>query len=396
MNIIEILTGMINSFWNISVQMAPWLLLGFIFAGVMYELIPESVMEKLAGKRGLGSIIKVSLLGIPLPICSCGIVPVSAALKKRGAGPGAVSAFLITTPQTGAESIAVTWSMLGWIFALFRVGAAFLTGIICGVAVEYFTPPHLDPDHQPEPEDCHKHEHHEETESCCSPKAEPEKKSCCSHEAESEKDSCCSEESGTEESCCSKSSCCSEGHGKSQNAIIKLFTYAFGELIEDLGNLLLIGLVVAAAIDVFIPKEFVTDFGDSPWAMLIMLAAGLPMYVCSTASVPIAATLMLKGISPGAALVFLVTGPATNAAALTALSKIIGKRALVIYLVTLVILSLACGFVLDLIPGVRTAAQEAMSHGEHGTNWIGIISAIFLYLIIARVWIKGLKQKLSS
>lgn len=384
MNLFEILTGMINSFWNISVQMAPWLLLGFLFAGVMYELIPESVMERMAGKRGLGSIIKVSLLGIPLPICSCGIVPVSAALKKRGAGPGAVSAFLITTPQTGAESIAVTWSMLGWIFALFRIAAAFLTGIICGIAVEYFTPPHLDPDHQPEPEpeECHKHDYKEEPESCCSHKVEPEKKSCCSHNAEPEA-----------ESCCSKSSCGSEEHGKPQNAIVKLFAYAFGELIDDLGNLLLIGLVVAAAIDVFIPKEFITDLGDSPWAMLVMLAAGLPMYVCSTASVPIAATLMLKGISPGAALVFLVTGPATNAAALTALSKIIGKRALIIYLITLVVLSLACGFVLDLIPGVRAAAQESMSHGEHGTNWIGIISAIFLYLIIARVWIIGLKRK---
>jgi uncharacterized protein len=338
----EIITGALTAFWEISKLMAPWLLLGFFVAGIMSELIPESVMERFAGKPGLWSIVKVSLLGVPLPICSCGIVPVAAALKKRGASRGAVSAFLITTPQTGAESIAVTWSMLGWIYALFRVAAAFLTGIICGIAVEHLAPPHVEAE-------------------------EPEVTSCC-----------------TQKSCCSDAE---EAEPTSKpNPYVRVFAYAFGDLPRDLGNLLLIGLVAAAALEFFIPKDFLSGLGGSPWAMLLMLAAGLPMYVCSTASVPIAAALMLKGVSPGAALVFLVTGPATNAAALTALSKIIGKRALIIYLTTLVILSLAFGFLLDMIPGVN-GAKEAMEHAQSGPNWLGTISAIFLYLTIIRVWL---------
>jgi uncharacterized membrane protein YraQ (UPF0718 family) len=373
MNYLDIPVGFLSSFWEISKQMAPWLLFGFLVAGIMSELIPESVMERLAGKPGLGSIIKVSLLGIPLPICSCGIVPVSAALKKRGASQGAVSAFLITTPQTGAESIAVTWSMLGWIFALFRVAAAFFTGIICGIAVEYFAPPHemKDESELAAKPCCHNEDCSEEKE------PEPAAESCC-HSTKS-----CELEETEQSSCC---------HSKKStvepNSFTKVVAYAFDDLPRDLGNLLLIGLAVAAALDFFLPKDLLEGIGQTPWALLIMLAAGLPMYVCSTASVPIAATLLMKGVSPGAALVFLVTGPATNAAALTALSKIIGKKALVIYLTTLIILSLIFGFVLDLIPGVNGAAMKAMEHAGHGTDWLGIISAVLLYLIIVRIWIK--------
>ena len=289
--------NMPSEFWATLAEMAPYLLFGFLVAGALSVLVSPEFVERHLGGRGLWPIVKASAFGVPLPLCSCGVIPVAASLRRHGASRGATTAFLISTPQDGVDSVLVTLSLLGPVFAIFRPIVALVSGFLGGVLVGKGA------DGQ-------------------TGDAPPAK-------------------------ACADACCASEEHGKVRRAL----TYGFGALPRDIGRTLLIGLVVAALISAAVPEDFFGKYlGQGKLlTMLVMMAVAIPVYVCATASVPVAAALIAAGISPGGALVFLMTGPATNIATISTVWKVMGKKTALIYLATVAVSALAAGLALDYI-----------------------------------------------
>jgi uncharacterized membrane protein YraQ (UPF0718 family) len=319
--------------WDVMAIMAPYLLLGFFVAGLLGAFVPVSFIENHLGKRGLWQIVKASLLGVPIPLCSCSVIPVAASLRRHGATKGATISFLTSTPQTGVDSIAATWGLLGPLFAVFRMAVAFVTGVICGVAVEAFTPPS------------------EESEGECRDEHCPT----------------CNPESGA--------------HKWKQ-----VFVYGFGTLPRDIGQALLVGILVSGLLGALVPADFFTRYLSSEWlSMLAVMALGIPLYVCSTGSIPIALAMIGMGLSPGAALVFLITGPATNAATIATVLKTMGRRAVVIYLITLSGCSLAAGWLLNRVITTQVITEQVHHHAAEAGRFEQICTFILVGLLISAV-----------
>jgi len=296
----QLLLNILEGFWGVLGEMAPYLLLGFALAGGLSVLISARTVERHLGGRGIWPVVKAAAFGIPLPLCSCGVIPVGASLRRHGASRGATTSFLIATPQDGVDSVFVTLSLLGGTFAVFRPLVALVSGVLGGSAVAAVTGNDAEGGRQPET--CR--------EACCEP----------------------------------------GGGGKLRRAL----AYGFGTLPQDIGRALLIGLVVAALISAIVPDSYFADYlGGGVLAMLVMMVLGIPVYVCATASVPVAAMMIVKGVSPGAALVFLMTGPATNAAAIATIWKVMGRRTALVYLATVAVTAVAAGLTLDYIFQVR-------------------------------------------
>lgn len=290
---------LLTAIWGTLCSMAPYLLFGFLVAGLLSLFISPAMVERHLGGRGIWPVIKASLLGVPLPLCSCGVIPVAASLRRHGASRGATTSFLLSTPQTGVDSIVVTYSLMGGLFALIRPVAAFITGLVGGWLVDTLAGRDGDNAKGASP-------------------AIP-----------------CTEE------CCALST-------HRPNRLTRALRYGFVTLPRDIGKALVVGLIISGVIAAFVPDDFFAGvFGKGIIGMLIMMAVGIPLYVCATGSVPVAAALIMKGVSPGAALVFLMTGPATNAATLVIIWKVLGKKTAVIYLLTLAVCALACGLLLD-------------------------------------------------
>ena len=283
-------------FWATVAEMSPYLLFGFLVAGILSVLISQRVVERHLGGKGIWPLVKASLFGVPLPLCSCGVIPVSMSLHKHGASKASSISFLLSTPQTGVDSILVTFSLLGPLFAIFRPLAAFITGIIGGVLVNVF---------DKEADD------------------------------KEQKSQECTEQ------------CCSE---KQKNKIVRGLKYGFVTLPRDIGRAMLVGLIVAAVISALVPDGYFAEhLGTGIFAMVVMMFLGIPVYVCATASVPVAVALILKGLTPGAAFVFLMTGPATNAASFVIIWKTLGSRTAITYLLTVAGCALLSGILLDYI-----------------------------------------------
>lgn len=337
------------SLWNVLAKMAPWLMLGFFLAGVASVLLPrEWVVKSMGRKKGFRGILNAVLIGVPLPVCSCGVLPLSAALRKSGSGKGAVSGFLISTPQTGIDSILATYALLGPAFAIIRPVAAFLTGLVGGAAVDFAS----------------------EKEDNAAP--QNQKPKCCCH---------CKGKEPVQEV-------------KKENVLVRILRSAYVELLGDISKPLAIGLAVSAVVTAFVPDSL---FSGPPGkngllAMPLMLIVGFPMYVCSTASIPIAASLMAKGLSPGAALVFLMVGPAINAASIAGVSKLIGLRETVVYALAIAIGAIICGMGLNLLP-VAMIGDAALDIGKEGASCLGHISAAALVACIANAMIRGRMHK---
>ncbi len=319
-----------TDFWFTIAEMSPYLLFGFFVAGILSVLISQSVVERHLGGRGMWPLIKASLFGVPLPLCSCGVIPVSMSLHKHGASKASTISFLLSTPQTGADSIFVTLSLLGPVFAIFRPLAAFATGIIGGALVSVFD---RDRDGQAvqQPEKC--------------------------------SDQCCSESRNSK--------------------IVSGLKYGFITLPRDIGKAMLVGLVVAAVISALVPDGYFAEhIGTGIFAMVVMMFLGIPVYVCATASVPVAAALILKGLTPGAALVFLMTGPATNAASFVTIWKTLGCKTAITYLLTVAGCAISAGLLLDFaatnvdIEMVSQSAKMLPMAVKH-------VSAIILLAILA-------------
>jgi uncharacterized membrane protein YraQ (UPF0718 family) len=317
--------NIIREIWLVTVAMAPYLLFGFLMAGVLSVLVSREFVKKHLGGRGWLGSAKAALVGVPMPICSCGVIPLAASLRKHGASRGATASFLASTPQTGVDSLMITYALLGWVFAVFRAVAAFLSGILCGTAVAAVS----------------SHEH------------------------------------DTKETCADE--CCTSNE---KPVLQRILTYGFITLPRDIAKAMVIGIILSGIISGLIPDNFFADsIGDSPLSMLIMLVIGIPLYVCSSASVPIALAFIKAGISPGAALVFLITGPATNAATLTTLWQIIGRRQLAVFLVVLALCAVGAGIVMN---GFTPAlgVLEQVCHSESEPAMMQVIWTVLLIAVL--------------
>ena len=318
--------SLLLAIWNLLLMISPYLLFGFLFAGFLSVIISQELIEKnLGNNQGLFSIIKASLFGVPLPLCSCSVIPVSASLKKHGASKGAVTSFLFSTPQTGIDSIMVTYGMLGPIVALVRPLIALLTGILCGSIVYGFDRQYDDVD----TEDCH--------DECCEP--------------------------------------------LHQSTIKRILNYSFITLPKDIIKPLMAGIIIAALINIYLPITIIDNFvGQGFLSMIIMILIGLPLYVCATASIPIALAMMAKGVTLGAALVFLMVGPATNTTSITTMIKILGKKSTIITIGSLIIISLFFGMLVDSL-GLSVSNILNNQHIHTHTSIVNIISAILMMMI---------------
>ena len=297
--VVEYLRQVLFDFWSTLIEMSPYLLFGFLAAGILSVFISQRVVEKHLGGKGIWPLVKASLFGVPLPLCSCGVIPVSMSLHKHGASKGATISFLLSTPQTGADSIFVTLSLLGPLFAIFRPLAAFATGIVGGIFVNVFS--------------CDKEDNR---------------------------------------AALLKNSDETDGDQSNNHKIVRGLKYGFITLPRDIGRAMFVGLIIAAGISALVPDGFFAEkLGTGILAMVVMMFLGIPVYVCATASVPVAAALILKGLTPGAALVFLMTGPATNAASFITIWKVLGRATAITYLATVAGSALLGGIVLDYIAG---------------------------------------------
>lgn len=331
---ISILKAIVLAFWDMTLEMAPFLFLGFAIAGLLSVLVSPELVERHLGRRGIGSAFKACLFGIPLPLCSCGVIPVAASIHSHGASRGATAAFLLSTPQTGVDSILVTHSLLGPVFAIFRPVVALITGVLGGGIVEAVA------------------DHDEETETRPTTPALS---------------------------------------GEPIAARLRhALQYGFWDLPTELARPMLAGIVIAAVITVFAPENLVElVLGGGIASMLLMLAIGVPTYVCATASVPIAAALIAKGATPGAAFVFLMTGPATNAAAISVIWKVLGRRTAIVYLATVAVVALVSGFVLD-----RFVASSGIAPPEHVHHMIpGVVRIVLGVALLALIGAAALPRK---
>lgn len=332
----------VKEFYELLCMMAPYLLFGFVMSGVVSLFVSPEKIRKHLGGNSFVHVIKAALFGVPLPLCSCSVIPVAAGLKRSGAGNGAVCAFLISTPQTGVDSFVVTGSFLGWFFAGVRVVLAFISGVLGGVITNRAIPAGTVPGN------------------AAAGDGVPDKKEC-GH--------CCSCESSAEK----------QQPEKWMQKVIGVFRYSFGTLFNDMAGSLAVGLFVAALIGFFVPADFFTGYFTRQWQVfLLMLVIGLPLYVCSTASVAVAASLLAKGVSPGGVLIFLIVGPAANGATLGAVWKLLGTRGIAVYLGVVSVMAILAGYLIDWmkIPMlVRFSGTDGHSDGffSHLSAWILIL-----------------------
>ena len=327
------------SLLNVVCEMAPYLLLGFLIAGMLHVFVPEKFYSKYLSKNNKQSVFWAALLGVPLPLCSCGVIPTAIGLRKEKASKGAVASFLIATPQTGIDSILVTYSLMGLGFAVIRPVAALITGICGGLLVNRLV----------------------------------------------------REDDVVENA----TSTCQVVHG---NKLWRVAKYAFYDMIGDIGLRLVIGLVVAALIQVAVPDEFFLKFGNQPLLqMLVILAIAIPMYICSTGSIPVAAALMMKGLSPGAALVMLMAGPAVNLASILVVHKSMGRRFTSIYLLTIIGFSILFGLLINATGlDFTLASHDACCAGaEAMPGTFKLICAILLTLFILFAFMTTLFSKFT-
>ncbi len=338
--------------WHLLLAMSPYLLFGFGIAGILKILIPDKFLLKhLSGKKW-SSVFKAAMIGVPLPLCSCGVIPVAAHLKKSGAGKGAVISFLTSTPTSGIDSILATYSLLGPIFAFIRIIASFFIGILAGLLSNIFVADEVKADKPKEKDNLKKG-------TCCISAGEISLKS----------------------SVTSK--------------IKKMFNYAYVELIDDVGGWLIIGIFAGALISYFVPASIIENYFSNPFVSYpVMLLMGVPMYVCATGSIPIAASLILKGMSPGAGLVFLIAGPATNAATLSLIGGKLGIKTLFVYLSSIAIGAIGFALLTDHFwPGLGNGIRSASNSMQMLPNWLEIACSIILLLFLIRSFLKRITVK---
>ena len=340
----ETVSGILNAIYTTFVAMAPYLLLGLTFAGLLHILFKREFVARHLGGGGLAAVVKAAVLGVPLPLCSCGVVPTALSLRKSKASDGATVSFLISTPQTGVDSIVATYGILGPVFALFRPLAAFVMGIVGGAITTLLGGATAQQMKGRQPR--------EGAPACV----------ICLEEGE---------------------------HAHSlREKVVAMCKYAFGEFLDDISPQLVVGIAISGLISFFVPPDFFSRYVDNEFAaMALMIVGGIPLYVCATASIPIAAALMMKGLSPGAAFVFLAVGPATNAATVTLIASVMGKKIVAVYLSVISVLSVAAGLALNgvfalLGPNVEPAGQIHLHHEMGPGPFSLVLAGLFAALLV--------------
>ncbi|WP_371194034.1 SO_0444 family Cu/Zn efflux transporter [Glaciecola sp. SC05] len=337
-------------FVALFIESAPWLLLGLLIAGVMHELVPVDILQKHMGSNSLSSITKAALIGAPLPLCSCGVIPAALGLRRSGASKSSTVSFLVATPETGVDSVSVSYALLGPVFAVVRPIAAILSAIYAGVLVKLF-----DKDEALAVEN-----------------------------APVQSDSCCNKQ---------KTSCCETAEPSKSKSVsvwqksLSVLSFASGKLLSDITFWLLLGLSMAALIQTFVPTDFLTQWGDGFVAMLVMALIGIPMYICATASTPIALGFLVAGLSPGAVLVFMLAGPATNVSTMGMIGKEMGKRTLALYLFAVVSAAMTLGYGLNLLWATMQWAlpsSQINTHEHSAIEWLYYLSAFIMAALMLR------------
>ena len=349
----EVALGVLRESLILLNRMSVYLLFGFFVAGVLHIFINTKTIARHLGKGSFASVVKASLFGIPLPLCSCGVLPAALSLRKDGASKGSVLSFLISTPTTGIDSIFATYALLGGFFAFYRVVASFLAGCLAGITANIFL---------------------KDKEQIDSEKESPKCKLCTD-----------------------------ENHSHQSHSLIDrvkgVFSYAFGDLLEDVGPWLVGGLLIGGLITYLMPESFIQSYiGSGIKSMVIMFIVGIPMYVCSSGSIPIAAALMLKGMSPGAAFVFLLAGPATNSVALTVIGKKLGKSTVFIFLMSIIVCGFGLGILLDHIwqyLNMKTL-EQVMQHARVFPRYVEIAASIVLVACVLRTFVRTKKDVVEN
>ena len=326
------IVNIVNEIRVVAGQMSPYLLFGFLAAGLLHIFVSAAWMQRHLGGRGLLPVIKSVLLGVPLPLCSCGVIAVTASIRKQGAGRGAATGFLLATPQTGVDSILATWGMLGPVLGIIRPLVALITGIVGGALVSLFD------DEKPVDRGA----------------------------------------KGSEASAAAVA----------PRTLREALYYGLVTLPRDIAKPLIVGIILAGLVAALIPRGVLTPYiGGGLAAMVIMTVVGIPLYVCATASIPVALSFIHLGASPGAALVFLIAGPATNAATIATVWKVMGRKTTAIYLATVAVGGIAAGLLYDalisldwIVAGLGHAHEHA-HHGE-GTGWANVFFAVLLAVVV--------------
>ncbi|MCP4408304.1 MAG: hypothetical protein GY807_11190 [Gammaproteobacteria bacterium] len=325
----------LQALWTILLDLAPALLAGLLLAGLLHEFLPRGLIRRRLSASTMGSVFRAVMIGVPMPLCSCGVVPTAIGLRNDGASKGAATAFLISTPQTGVDSILVSASFLGWPFAIFKVIAAFVTGLIGGGLVNRLVNDEVETA-PPAPQD------------------------------EGRRDR------------------------RGPYRLISVLRYAIFDLLAAIDMWILVGILIAAAISIAFPPDYLSQVS---WAqglggMFLVLIVSLPLYICTTGSVPIAASLIAAGMPLGSALVFLMAGPATNVATMGAVYRALGGKVLGLYLAVVVFMSMALGLGFDFLLG---DVQQISSHQHHQVSWVSTVSALLLCGLF--VYHSGLRLK---
>jgi uncharacterized membrane protein YraQ (UPF0718 family) len=352
---------LLNNIWAVFLDTAFWLLLGLLAAGFIKSYISEETMKRWVGGRGLGAVSRAALFGAPLPLCSCGVLPAAIGLHRSGASKEATISFLISTPETSVDSVAVTYALMGPVMAIYRPIAALVSAMVTGMMTAFVNN---------DPVESH-HEVKEEVHSCCQKASVEEAPPCCS-----------TKETVTSESVVEKN----------PSRLLQSVRYAGAELLDDIAVWMATGIVIAGVMLTYIPPDWLAQWGQGLGAMLVMLAVGIPMYICAVASTPVAAGLLLVGVSPGAVLVFLLVGPATNIASFALVRKELGMKVTVVYLVGISVVSVGMGLLLELLIGQMHWQIDAKLGEAHDMlpGSLAIGSALLLMFLA----IRPLRQKL--
>jgi len=354
--VIDFLFQIAGETWSILREASFFLLLGFVLAGVFAVLVPSRLLMRFLGRGKIRSVLWAAAIGTPLPLCSCGVLPTALGLSRQGATRGATVSFLISTPEIGIDSIALSYALMDPIITVFRPIAAFITATVAGIATNLWGGRRQDGPVEAINGDV----------TLAEPREEPTP--------------------GSERRLPL------DGNGGPRfasqwTAVRKIFAYGFGDVLDDIAHWLILGVILAALVAVLLPASVIERYlGGGLVTMLAMLAIGIPIYTCASASTPVAAALVLKGLSPGAALVFLLSGPATNVGAIVVLLKFLGRRVVAIYLVSIAVVSLAAGYTLDWIYRTWQLIPAATFGKATGfvPEQVKVASALLLLALLAR------------
>ena len=346
----ELFELLANNFLLLLNAMSIYLLLGLLLAGILKQIVPDDFISKHLGKSSTGSVIKATIFGIPLPVCSCSVIPLAQSLRKEGASKGSVQSFLISTPITGVDSILATFSFFGLIFTIFRVVSSIIIAITVGLIQNFV-----------------------------------------------EKDDKKIQEVKEETSCSCHCSCDSAKKEKKSFSIKEVFSYAYVTLFKDMVKPLFIGLILGALFTTFVPKEYSSLLFENQFlTYLVIILFSMPLYVCATASLPLAAAFMLNGMSGGAAFIFLTAGPATSAVTMSVVYKLLGKTSLIIYITTIALLSLLFGFLYDMFFSELNILNFSVDNDDSSiyTQISSLIILVLLSYYLIKSWFEKKSVKL--